>query len=229
MSGRAAFAAFACATSARSRCSSSSSAALARQQVGQALVFLFEFRGEGLQLRLALRGGRRGLRDQIRIERQAVGRLRAARVGARQPEGDVKQLADRRQRVELPDRLRRVDRLVAQVFDDLGLVEDRGTDGVAEGGLVNQRAEVILVRQRQRGVVAVHPVDRQLQRARARRSWRRGRPRRPAAPPAGPRRGPRAIRRRGTRSARAGPQQGSCGRNDRARSAGSLNFGPDPP
>src|SRR5450756_436532 len=68
-----------------------------------------------------------------------------ARTYARQPEGDVKQLADRRQRVELPDRLRRVDRLVAQVFDDLGFVEDRGTNGVAEGGLVNQRAEVILV------------------------------------------------------------------------------------
>ena len=52
----------------------------------------------------------------------------------------------RRQRIELPHRLVTMDSQIAQVFDDFDLGKDRRTDGTPKSGLVNERAQVVLVR-----------------------------------------------------------------------------------
>ena len=52
---------------------------------------------------------------------------------------------------------------VAEFFDHSDLGEDRWSDGIAEGGLVDVGAEVILIGELETGVVLVKPVDRQLE------------------------------------------------------------------
>lgn len=70
---------------------------------------------------------------------------------------------DGAQSVRCGDCARAVDGLVADLLDDLGLGEDSLADRLPEGRLVDQRAQVILVGQPQRAVVAVEPRDREFQ------------------------------------------------------------------
>ena len=59
----------------------------------------------------------------------------------------MEQLTRRRNRVELPEGLVAVNREVAEVFDDFHLGEHRRTDCVAKCWLVDERAQVVLIRQ----------------------------------------------------------------------------------
>src|SRR5262249_39798962 len=65
---------------------------------------------------------------------------------------------------ELRDGPVAVDGRVAESGDNAGLVEHRLPGGGLEGRLVDQGTEVVLVREAQRRVVLVDPVDEQLQR-----------------------------------------------------------------
>jgi hypothetical protein len=58
-----------------------------------------------------------------------------------------------------------MDRAVAQVLDGSAFVEDGLTNGVAEGWLVNEGAEVFSVRKLKASVVLIGPTHSKLQRA----------------------------------------------------------------
>ena len=107
--------------------------------------------------------GRRGACAAFGVEGQPRRRFFAASVGVRQPVSDVEEFAGRGEGVELPHWAVAVHGEVAEFFDDPDLGEDRWTDGVAEGGLVDEGAEVILIGELKGGVVLVEPVDRQLE------------------------------------------------------------------
>ena len=69
----------------------------------------------------------------------------------------MKQLAHRGHCVQLLQRLVAVRGQIAQVFDQLGFDEDLLPDGSFEGRLVDERAEIVLIGQLQRGVALVEP------------------------------------------------------------------------
>ena len=93
-----------------------------------------------------------------------AGRAHAA-IGAGEPVRDMEQLAHGDQGIVRRDRAVPVHGAVAQRVDDPRLAEHRLARGLLEAGLVDQRREVVLVRQLERGVVLVRPRHRQLQRA----------------------------------------------------------------
>ena len=105
------------------------------------------------------------LRQRGRIEREPGRRPRGAAVGTREPVGHVEQLAHGHQRVVRRDRAVAVHRAVAERVDDPRLAEHRLARGLLEARLVDQRREVVLIGQLERGVVLVGPAHRQLQRA----------------------------------------------------------------
>jgi len=76
----------------------------------------------------------------------------------------VEQLAHRRQRVVLADWLGAMHSLIAQVFEELRLGENGRADRLSEAGLVDERAQMILIGQCEPAVVLVEPRHGQLQR-----------------------------------------------------------------
>jgi hypothetical protein len=69
------------------------------------------------------------------------------------------------QSVELSNGLVAVDRQVAKIPDESHLGEHRWAGGIAERRLVDQRAQVILIRQLQRRIVLVEPMNHHFQAA----------------------------------------------------------------
>ena len=69
----------------------------------------------------------------------------------------MEQLADRRHGVQLLQRAMAVRSEVAQVFNQLGLGENLRAGRVLERWLVDQRAQIVLVRNFEGEVVAVEP------------------------------------------------------------------------
>ena len=76
----------------------------------------------------------------------------------------MKQLAYRDQSVVVRDRAMAVHGAVAQRIDDPRLAEHRLARRLLETRLVDQRREIVLIRQPERGVVLVGPGDRLFQR-----------------------------------------------------------------
>ena len=76
----------------------------------------------------------------------------------------MEQLAHGGERVELRDRPVAVHGLIAEPRDDHGLVEHRRAGGRLERGLVDECAEIVLIRELEGGVVLVEPAHRELQR-----------------------------------------------------------------
>ena len=165
MSGCAAAAFLALATSARRHLSSSSSAPLSASSVVELLVALPEPFLERAQLFRSLLPGRRGPGQGRRIEGEPKRRASGAGVRPREPVGHVEELAQRRQRVRFRHRAVAVHRAVAERVDHPGLAEHRLACGLLEARLVDQRREVVLIGQPERHVVFVGPTHRQFQRA----------------------------------------------------------------
>lgn len=65
--------------------------------------------------------------------------------------------------VELTDWFVAVDSLVAETVDEAGFGEDGVSGGGFEGGLVKERAEVLLIRELEGGIVFVKPVEGQFE------------------------------------------------------------------
>ena len=93
----------------------------------------------------------------MRVKGQPIGRFRTPRVGAGEPEAEVEQLAHRCQRVKLADRPGAMHGLIAQVFEELRLGENRLADCLPKAGLVDECAQMILIRECERAVVLVEP------------------------------------------------------------------------
>jgi len=147
---------------------------LVRQQRRELFIPLSQPGFQLLELLDGLLRKRRGLGQRAGVEGQPRRRLGAACVGAGEPVAHMEQLADRRQRVDLLDGPMAVHGLVAERVDDPGLAEHRLARGRLEGRLVDQRAQVVLIRQTQRSVGLVRPRHRQLERppgVEARRAW----------------------------------------------------------
>jgi hypothetical protein len=157
-------ASFAAATSARRRCSSSSSAVLVRQQGGELLVALAQAGFELLQLLGALPRRGRGPGQCGGVEHHSRRRAPDAAIGAGEPVGHMEQLAYGDQRVVVRDRALAVHGAVAERVDDACLAEHRFARRLLETRLVDQRREIVLIRQLERRVVLVRPGDRQFQR-----------------------------------------------------------------
>jgi hypothetical protein len=62
------------------------------------------------------------------------------------PEAEMEQLAHRGQRVVLADHLGAMHGLITQVFEELRLGENRRADRLPEAGLVDESAQVVLIR-----------------------------------------------------------------------------------
>ena len=139
----------------------------ARQQFAKPGVFLCQLRFQKLQLCQSLRRDARGLRQQQGIEGQPISWFLRLGICSRQPEADMEQLAHRRHRVELLQGLMAVRGQIAQVFNQLGLDEYFLANRRLESRLVDERAEIVLVGQLERGVALVEPRHGQLQRAAA--------------------------------------------------------------
>ena len=77
----------------------------------------------------------------------------------------MEQFAHGNQRVVHRDRAVAVDGAVAERVDHPRLAEHRLARGLLEARLVDQRAQIVLIGQLQRGVVLVGPCHRQLERA----------------------------------------------------------------
>ena len=75
--------------------------------------------------------------------------------GTGEPEAEVKQLAHRGERVVLADCLGAMHGLITQVFEALRLGENRRADCLPEAGLVDERAQVVLIGQCEGAVVLV--------------------------------------------------------------------------
>jgi hypothetical protein len=147
---------------------------LVGQQGGELLVALAQTRFELLQLLGGLPAHRCRLRQRARVEGQARRRPRRAAVGAGEPVRHMEQLAHRDHRVVERDRAMAVHGAVAERVDDPRLAEHRLACGLLETRVVDQRRQVVLVRQLQRRIVLVRPAHRQFQRAprvEARRAW----------------------------------------------------------
>ena len=152
MSGCAAFAFFAAATSARRRFSSSSSADLSASSAESFSSRSRSSASSRLELLDGLLRERRGLRAARSASKASPGAgFAPARVGAGEPVADVEQLAHRRQRVELAGSGRWLwTAWLPSVLDDPRLAEHRLARRRLEGRLVDQRAQVVLVGQPQR-------------------------------------------------------------------------------
>jgi hypothetical protein len=134
-------------------------------EVGEPLVLLAQLGLQRTELIEGLLGHRPGRGERRGIERQPGRGPGAARIGARQPVGDVEQLAHRHDRVRRLDGAVAVHRLVAELGDQARLLEHRLARHPLEGGFVDERAEVVLVGDLQRRVVLVGPRHEQLERA----------------------------------------------------------------
>ena len=77
----------------------------------------------------------------------------------------MEEFAHAGERVGLRHQAMAVHRLVAESGDEHGLVEHRAADGGLEGRLMNERAEIILIRELERRVVLVEPAHSKFQRA----------------------------------------------------------------
>ena len=139
--------------------------ALVGEQRRELLVLRAQARFQRLQLLGGLLGERRGPGQRGRIEGEPRRRAAGARVGAREPVGNVEQLAQGRQRIRLRHGAVAVHRAVAERVDHPGLAEHRLARGLLEARLVDQCREVVLIGQPERRVVLVGPAHRQLQRA----------------------------------------------------------------
>jgi hypothetical protein len=155
---------FAAATSARRRVNSSSSAVLVRQQGGELLVALAQAGFELLQLLGALPRRGRGPGQCGGVEHHSRRRAPDAAIGAGEPVRHMEQLAYGDQRVGVRDRALAVHGAVAERVDDACLAEHRFARRLLETRLVDQRREIVLIRQPECGVVLVRPGDRQFQR-----------------------------------------------------------------
>ena len=122
-----------------------------------------ELRFQLLQLvqRLRLDGG--GLGQQARSKTQAGVGARPLSIGPRQPVAEMEQLAGGCHRVGRRYFTGAVYRQIAQVLDEPGFGEQRIADHLPEAGLVNQGAQVVLIRQVERRFIFVEPCHRQFQ------------------------------------------------------------------
>ncbi len=77
----------------------------------------------------------------------------------------MKQFPHGSDRIRLPHLTLAMHRLVAEFLQQLGLVEKRRADRLAETRLVDQRAQFGLIGKNQAAIIPVHPIHRQLQRA----------------------------------------------------------------
>ncbi len=139
--------------------------ALGLDQPERFLVTVSKLGGQALQLFLRLLRHRAGLRQSAGVEGEVGGRPGLARVGVREPVANVEQLTHRYHSVLRLDRLRAVHRLVAKLHDEPRLGEHRRAGRGLERRLVEERAQVVLIRQAQRRVVLVSPRHRQLERS----------------------------------------------------------------
>ena len=139
--------------------------ALVREERRELLVALPEPFLERSQLFRSLLPGRRGSGQGRRIEGESRRRTSGAGVRPREPVGHVEELAQRRQRVCFRHRAVAVHRAVAERVDYPGLAEHRLACGLLEARLVNQRREVVLIRELEGWIVLVGPVHCQLERA----------------------------------------------------------------
>jgi hypothetical protein len=139
--------------------------ALVGEERREVLVLLAQARFQRLQLLRCLRRHLRGSRQRGDIEGKARRRPIRAAIRAREPVGDVEQLARRGQRIGLGHRTMAVRGAVAERGNHPRLAEHRLAGGLLEARLVDQRGEVVLVRELQRSVVLERPAHGQLQRA----------------------------------------------------------------
>jgi hypothetical protein len=137
------------------------------QQGGEPFIALGELRLQLLQLVQGLRwhgrccGGRPG--QKRRVEGQPGVGPAALAIGARQPVADVEQFARGHLGICRRHLAGAVHGLVAQFLDHLGLGEHGLAHHPGEAGLVDQRAQVVLVGQAQATVMLVEPGHRQFQ------------------------------------------------------------------
>ncbi len=117
-------------------------------------------------------GMARRLRQRGGIECEAGRRPRRAGVGAGEPVADVEQLAHGDERVVVRDRRDGCARPVAERDDHPRLVEYRLAGCLLECRLVDQRRQVVLVRELERRVVLEEPSSSRARALVARRSMR---------------------------------------------------------
>ncbi len=138
---------------------------LVGEQRCKVLVLLAQARFQRLQPLGRLRRHPSRSRQRGCIESEVRSRPPHAPVAAREPVGDVEQLTHRRQRVRLRYRAQAVHRAITQRIDHPRLAEHRLARGLLEARFVDQRRQVVLVREPQPCVVLVGPVHRQFERA----------------------------------------------------------------
>ena len=98
------------------------------------------------------------------IPPRGVGQYGAGSVGSRQPVADVEQLLHREHGVRRANRTGVVHGAISHALDHPRLLKDRLRKQILKGGLVEQRAEAVVVRHPKRRVAPEKPVHSSLQR-----------------------------------------------------------------